>query len=488
MKTTLRFLLFTVLSALSFNKINGQCTVSNIIIQNVSVAGVQAAGTCTVTFDASFTIQNNNGNKFIFLHAWLQSAYPDYFHCINGTTSLNGSVKAPDASVLANAFLNIGIDNNDTVPSILTEYTPDPTVPLTTIVSIQKEVLPDGSAVIILKGITTTVPVTCGTPVVIIADLWSSQAASAKVAHCVSCGLMSAAGFVTAVGLVNCTTLTYNASLTNNTATAVNGYYRLYADINRDGYFTPAIDTLIKDTTNFSVPAGIGSVLLVSGSVPGANLNQNIFMVLTYTDGDGTGASRVVVIRSTQCAALPVTFRSFNANRTNRSNVLLKWETATEENNKGFELQRSSDNSHWETISFINSQAVSGNSNELLTYIYNDVNTNNGMTQYRIKQVDFGNKGKYSEIRSVRGDGQKGKTIVYPNPSFDGRVNIVFEDVEGTRQVMLMDINGRVLRQWKNVTGNTITAENLEPGMYTMRIVVQETGEQSIEKIIVSRR
>src|SRR5436190_8253600 len=316
MKTTLRFLLFTLLSFLCITEVKAQCTVSNIIIQNVSVAGVQVPGTCTVTFDASFTIQNNNGNKFIFLHAWLQSSYPDYFHCINGTTSLNGSVKAPDASVLANAFLNIGIDNSDTTPTILTTYTPDPSVPLTTIASIQREILPDGSAVIILKGITTIVPVTCGTPVVIIADLWSSQAAQAKVAHCVSCGLMSAAGFVTAVGLVNCTTLTYNASLTNNTTTAVNGYYRLYADINRDGYFTPAIDTLIQDTTNFTVPAGVGSVLPITGSIPSANLNQNLFLVLTYTDGDGTGASRVVIIRSTRCEALPVTFRSFNANRT----------------------------------------------------------------------------------------------------------------------------------------------------------------------------
>ena len=137
MKTTLRFLLFTVLSALSFNKINAQCTVSNIIIQNVSVAGVQAAGTCTVTFDASFTIQNNNGNKFIFIHAWTQADYPDYFHCANGTSTLNGTPKAPDATALADAFLNIGIDNSDTMPAIMTTYLPDPSVTLTTVASIQ---------------------------------------------------------------------------------------------------------------------------------------------------------------------------------------------------------------------------------------------------------------------------------------------------------------------------------------------------------------
>jgi hypothetical protein len=488
MKTSLRLLLFIGLLVLSFEKLNAQCTVSNIIIQNVSVAAVQTPGTCTVTFDASFNIEDNNGNKYIFIHAWLQSQYPDYFHCVNGQTTLNGAIQAPQATDLSNAFLNIGIDNNTATPVILTTYPPDPSVPLTTVASITKTVLPDGSANIILTGVTTTLPGTCSATTVTIADLWSSQAANAQVAHCVNCGILSSAGYFNAAGLVNCFSLTYNVTLTNNTTVAISGYYRVYADVNGDSHFTPNTDTLITDTTAFNIGAGIGTTSTISGPVPGPNLNQNLFVLFTQTSGSASGASMVVLLHSTQCSPLPISFRSFTATRINRSNVTLKWETATESNNNGFALQRNIGDNIWQTIAFISSQARDGNSSSLLVYTYNDLNASKGITQYRVQQVDLDGKSRFSEIRAVRGEGQKGKTIVYPNPSFDGRVNILFEDKEGSRNVMLMDINGRIIRQWKNISGNTIQVDNLVPGIYSMRIVVLETGEQSVEKIVISRR
>src|SRR5258706_2380905 len=107
MKTVVRSFFFMGLLALNTSKTNAQCTVSNIVIQNVSVAAVQTPGTCTVTFDATFTIENNNGNKYIFIHAWLLSNYPDYFHCVNGQSTINGAIHAPKADDLANAFLTI---------------------------------------------------------------------------------------------------------------------------------------------------------------------------------------------------------------------------------------------------------------------------------------------------------------------------------------------------------------------------------------------
>jgi hypothetical protein len=485
MKTSLRLLFFTALLSIIGLKINAQCVVSNIIIQNIKVAGVQVAGSCTVTFDVSFNIENNNGNKFIFIHAWTQSDYPDYFHCVNGTSTLNGTIKAPDAAVLADAFLNIGIDNSDTMPAIMTEYLPDPSVSLTTVASIQKEVLPDGSANIILKGITTTLPVACGTPTVIIADLWSSQAAQAQVAHCVNCGIRFAAGFLSAAGFINCNHA-FNVILTNNTTVTLNGYYRVYVDVNNDSHFNPAIDTLIIDTTHFTVAAS--STTPITGNIPAANSNQNIFLVLTLTDGTGTGASTVIMLPAAQCAPLPITFRIFTASRTNQSNVILKWETSIETNNNGFALQRNVDNKTWQMVTFIRSQAKDGNSTSPLTYTYNDLNATKGISQYRVLQVDLDGKNRLSDIRAVRGEGQKGKTIVYPNPSFDGKVNVVFEDKEGSRDVMLADMNGRVIKEWKNISGNTIQVDNLVPGIYSMRIVVLETGEQSVEKIVVSRR
>ena len=185
--------------------------------------------------------------------------------------------------------------------------------------------------------------------------------------------------------------------------------------------------------------------------------------------------------------ALPVSFRVFTALRSN-SLVALKWTTATESNNLGFEIQRLIGNGSWQTVSFIASQAVGGNSASDLTYTYSDLNLTKVISQYRIKQIDIDNRSKLSEIRAVRGDGQKGKTIVYPNPSSDGKVRIIFEAVDGVRDISVTDISGRVIKQMKGITNNNIVVDNLTTGIYTVRIINNETGKQEIQKFVVNKR
>ena len=184
---------------------------------------------------------------------------------------------------------------------------------------------------------------------------------------------------------------------------------------------------------------------------------------------------------------LPVSFRAFTAAR-NNSVVALKWTTATESNNLGFEIQRLIGNGGWQTLSFIASKAHGGNSSSDLFYSYADLNPTKGISQYRIKQVDIDNRSKLSEIRAVRGDGQRGKTIVYPNPSSDGKVNIIFDDVNGIRDISVSDLSGRVIKQMKGITNNNIVVDNLTTGMYTVRIVNNETGEQEVQKFVVNKR
>ena len=186
------------------------------------------------------------------------------------------------------------------------------------------------------------------------------------------------------------------------------------------------------------------------------------------------------------CINLPVKYNLFTAAR-NHSTVVLKWETAFEQNNSGFAIERNIRGT-WEQVSFVPTQATGGNSESALAYLFVDLNDVKGITQYRIRQVDLDARSTLSEIRAVRGEGQAGHTIVYPNPSFDGRVSIVFEDATVTRDASLSDMSGRILKLWKGVTNNNIQIDNLTPGMYSLRIVVAETGEQSVQKIIVSKR
>lgn len=183
---------------------------------------------------------------------------------------------------------------------------------------------------------------------------------------------------------------------------------------------------------------------------------------------------------------LPVEFSSFTAIR-DRSNVLLKWETATERNNSGFSIERNINNT-WTPLAWVPSQAINGNSDAALIYYYTDVNTNKGISQYRIRQVDIDTRSKYSVIRTVRGEGQTGKTIVYPNPSDDGTINIVFDDAAISRDVSIIDMSGRLVRWVRGIRTNSITIERLEAGIYTIKIIAPSTGEQVTEKIIVNKK
>lgn len=254
---------------------------------------------------------------------------------------------------------------------------------------------------------------------------------------------------------------------------------QLYRDVNNDGILDGG-DTLVAPVQFINTVAAAGqSVDFIAANSGSEEL------LFVYKTKRGCFDKVVRIVQA--CASLPVNLKSFTAVR-DRSNVSLKWETVTEENNLGFEIQRMIGVGQWQKVAFVNSQANAGNSSSLLTYEFNDYNPTKGITQYRLKQMDIDGKSAYSNIRSVRGDGQKGKTIVYPNPSNDGKVNVVFEDVNVIRDISLIDMNGRTIKQWKGISNNTIQMDNLVPGFYTVRIVNTETGEQDVEKIIVNKR
>jgi len=481
MKAFLRPFLFIAVLAFGFTKSNAQCVVSEIVIQKIQVIS-STSTSCGVKFDISFNIENNNGNKFIYIHAWLQNDYPNYFKCSNGQTTLNGSIKAPEAADLGNTIFNLGLNNEEAVPFILTNYEPDASVQLNSADSVSKVILADGSATITLYGVVVIAPVACTTPSVVVADLWSSQTSKSQRAQCVSCGIRYSAGFFSIAGNINCN-YTITGVLSNLTNIAISGYYKLYVDVNRNGYFDPITDTLFQGSTTFLINAN--GTTTVSGQLPVQNINQNVFVVITQTSGIGIDASRVFMFTAPQCGPLPVSFKSFTAIRNNHSNVQLKWETATELNNSGFNIERNTGKNSWVLVSFVPTQAQAGTTTFPLTYLFNDMNSNKGVTQYRIKQVDLDGKISFSSIQVVRGDVENDKIFIYPNPSADGHVSVIFEDKQGIRDITLTNMNGQIIKQWSGITNNTIQIDNLGNGMYYLKIIRRESGNQIVEKIIV---
>lgn len=98
--------------------------------------------------------------------------------------------------------------------------------------------------------------------------------------------------------------------------------------------------------------------------------------------------------------ALPVELTSFSAVQFNNS-VKLLWETATEVNNYGFDIERKSsiDINIWEKIGFVEGH---GNSNSPKSYQFID-NSNliSGDYYYRLKQIDNNGEFEYSDAVKV---------------------------------------------------------------------------------------
>jgi hypothetical protein len=184
--------------------------------------------------------------------------------------------------------------------------------------------------------------------------------------------------------------------------------------------------------------------------------------------------------------ALPVSMKAFTATRSKQT-VGIKFETLSESNNKGFYVQRNT-NGTWENIAFIFSKAPNGNSGTPISYEYNDMNPIKGVSQYRLQQVDLDLRFRYSEIRMVRGEEQPAKHLLFPNPSSDGKVNIVFDVKSATRNILVSDMSGRVVKSFRNITAANLSIDNLENGVYSIQIIDLSTSESVVEKVIIKRR
>ena len=103
--------------------------------------------------------------------------------------------------------------------------------------------------------------------------------------------------------------------------------------------------------------------------------------------------------------------------------VELNWTTATEINNQGFEIQRSTSNSEFVSVGFV---AGNGTTTEEHHYSYKDENVS-GFLRYRLKQIDFDGSLEYSEIVEVEVLGNVAYELAqnYPNP-FNPITNISY--------------------------------------------------------------
>ncbi len=174
---------------------------------------------------------------------------------------------------------------------------------------------------------------------------------------------------------------------------------------------------------------------------------------------------------------IPVELTSFAANISDKE-IYIVWSTATELNNRGFELERKLD-ADWQKVAFIEG---SGTTTEKSDYFYSDKFSYDGFqgtVNYRLKQIDFDGTITYSNVISVEVDFTPKEYALYqnyPNPfnpsttikfalPFDSNVRITIYNLLGEQIDVLFDQVKEV--GYHNINWN---AGNLASGVYLYTI------------------
>ncbi|WBA43575.1 T9SS type A sorting domain-containing protein [Hymenobacter canadensis] len=175
---------------------------------------------------------------------------------------------------------------------------------------------------------------------------------------------------------------------------------------------------------------------------------------------------------------LPVELKSFTAQLRN-GQVNLNWVTASEKNNKGFEVQRSQDAREFSTILF---KQGNGTTSARSNYDAVDARPLAGLSYYRLKQIDTDGQFSYSPVVTVKSAGLT-EASFYPNPT-SGKLTVALPQAttaEGLR-VRISDLTGRVLREQTLPVTGELDLTTLPAGTY---VVTVGTGDQQVTRKVV---
>ena len=173
---------------------------------------------------------------------------------------------------------------------------------------------------------------------------------------------------------------------------------------------------------------------------------------------------------------VPVELTSFTAATSNNS-VSLKWATATETNNSGFEVERKSSSTGWQKIAFVQGN---GTTTQPKSYSYSDRNLADGKYSYRLKQIDLDGTFDYSKVVEVNINSNTVNQFElaqnYPNP-FNPTTAIKFNLPEGGNvKLSVYNLLGQevatLVNGFKEAGSHTVNfdASNLMSGIYLYKI------------------
>jgi hypothetical protein len=187
---------------------------------------------------------------------------------------------------------------------------------------------------------------------------------------------------------------------------------------------------------------------------------------LTYTGYKGSFSP--FAIGGSQTVALPIELIAFNA--TCMSDFTqIRWTTASEKNNKMFELYRSDNALDWEWI-----HTESGQGDKASETNYQFMDSKKQAAYYRLKDIDFDGKENWSQIIFADCESNTSKTEVYPNPAQDF-IKVITEIDEKTI-LRIVSLDGRILKTLPLISNQTLVdIKSLVSGVYIIEITNQKS-------------
>jgi hypothetical protein len=140
-------------------------------------------------------------------------------------------------------------------------------------------------------------------------------------------------------------------------------------------------------------------------------------------------------------SSLPVTILNYDIVK-NDNTVDINWSTSSEINNDYFTVERSQNMIDAEEIAVIDG---AGNSNILRNYSFTDEKPLNGVSYYRLVQVDFDGKRTEYEWKEVVFKNNNTDISVYPNPAPEGKATLKLNGLNGITEISVFNGIGQII-------------------------------------------
>jgi hypothetical protein len=296
-------------------------------------------------------------------------------------------------------------------------------------------------------------------------------------------------------------TATYNAGITS-TAYNRSVNYVASGPYVRFALSSPSMDGTVPGfalTSAYQTLATISFTITNNLLFESSTISTGSLTIGLYSSPDNNNFSNVINAQTMSAPVnivnvqLPVELASLTAATQGANSTIIKWTTATEVNNRGFDVERTAEGTTaWAKIGFV---AGAGVSNAPKDYTYQDVNVAPGVFLYRLKQID--NDGKFKYSASVQVDaGAAGKRLEllsnYPNP-FNPATEIRFSvPQDGFASLKVYNVLGQeVATLFSGVAkaGHyipaTFNAGKLASGVYISRL--EYNGKNVVQRMLLTK-